>query len=225
MSNSIVKLKPGMKLFTPGSHDRKYFHLHSAVVSSPIYSPLSGAFKQSGDMIIEQHLASSGTRDDELLFPVLYLYRHSIELRLKDFLFLGLRMDFFDEKVVDEILDPKKGLIGQHRLCALWKRAKELLVHSYSEDTQVEIVESMIHELHRIDKDGQTLRYDRIKTTLRLRRPRFKSSNKSKSQNAYQIPDTFDIVNFQTSMNSLFEYLETRYDGILDWWDAQSTSG
>lgn len=217
---SIPKLKKGTKLFIPGKNDGKFFHLHSAVISSPIHPPLPGAFKLAADMILDSHLAAHGQHHDRLLFPVLYLYRHCVELKLKDLLLLGIRSRFFDEAAVDKILDEKEGIIGQHPLCALWNKARDLLAHHYPNDEQLKVAESMINDLHQVDKDGQTLRYDRVKGTLQLRRPKHKNLDTVHRHPVYDIPETIDIANLRQSMDCLYTYLENRYDGILDWWDA-----
>jgi hypothetical protein len=217
---SIPKLTPGMKLFVPGTNNARFFHLHHAVMSSPIYPPLAGAFKLAADMILDAHLAAKGPHNDILLFPVLYLYRHCVELKLKDLLLLGIRLRFFDEAAVDKILDERKGITGQHRLYALWNKARDLLAHHYQSDSQLKVAESMINELHQIDKDGQTLRYDRVKGTLKLRRPKYKHHGEARPHPVYNIPETIEIANLRQSMDRLCAYLKSSYDGILDWWDA-----
>lgn len=217
---SIPKLKPGMKLFVPGTDEGKFFHLHHAVMSSPIYPPLPGAFKLAADMILDAHLAAKGSHNDILLFPVLYLYRHCIELRLKDLLLLGIRTRFFDEVAADQILDEDEGITSEHRLCALWHKVKDFLAHSYQNDPQLKVAESMINDLHQIDPDGQTLRYDRVKDTLQLRRPKYRNLGDVQPPPVYNIPETFDLANLRQSMDCLYAYLERSYNGILEEWDA-----
>jgi hypothetical protein len=217
---SNPKLKGGTKLFAPGTNDGKFFHLHHAVMSSPIYPPLPGAFKLAADMILDAHLAAKGSHNDILLFPVLYLYRHCVELKLKDLLLLGIRTRFFDEAAADKIIDEDEGIIGQHRLCALWNKVRDFLAHSYPNDTQLKVAESMINELHEIDKDGQTLRYDRVKDTLQLRRPKYRHLGDTQQHPVYNIPETIDIANLRQSMDCLYAYLKSGYEGILDRWDA-----
>ncbi len=217
---SNLKLKTGMKLFVRGTNDAKFFHLNHAVMSSPIYPPLPGAFKLAADLILDAHLAAKGSHNDILLFPVLYLYRHCVELKLKDLLLLGIRTRFFDEPAADKILDEDEGIIGQHPLCALWNLAKNLLGHHDQNNTQLKVAESMINDLHQIDKDGQTLRYDRVKGTLQLRRPKYKHLGDAQPHPVYNIPETIDIANLRQSMHCLYAYLECSYDGILGSWDA-----
>jgi hypothetical protein len=217
---SSPKLKPRMKLFVRGNNAGKSFQLHHAVMSSPIYPPLPGAFKLAADMILDAHLAAKGSHNDILLFPVLYLYRHSVELKLKDLLLLGIRAGFFDDEAAGKILDDDHGIIGQHRLCALWNKARDLLAHHYQNGSQLKVAESMMGELHQIDKDGQTLRYDRVKGTLQLRRPSYKHLSDAQPETVYDIPETIDAMNLRNSMDCLYAYLERSYDGILDSWDA-----
>jgi hypothetical protein len=216
---SISTLKKGMKLFIQGNNEGKYFHLQHAVMSSPIYPPLPAAFKVAADMILDSHLAAKGPHHDILLFPVLYLYRHCIELKLKDLLLLGIRTGFFDEKTADRILDEKEGIIGEHRLCALWNKTKEFLAHHDQNDTELKVAESIINNLHQIDPDGQTLRYDHVKGTLQLRRPNY--GDVKANYPVYNIPETIDIANLRQTMDSFYEYLEGNYDGILACWDAE----
>ncbi len=213
-------LKKGMKLFVEGNNHGRFLHLHHAVMSSQIYPPLPGAFKLAADIILDAHLAAKGSHNDRLLFPVLYLYRHCVELKLKDLLLLGIRTGFFHGAAADSILDEDKGIIRQHRLCALWNKVRDFLAHSYPNDSQVKVAESMISELHQIDKDGQTLRYDRVKGTLQLRRPKYRHLGDVESHPVYNIRETIDIANLRRSMDCLYAYLESGYDGILDWWDA-----
>ena len=221
---SIPKLKPDMKLFVPGTNAGKFFHFHHAVISSPIYPPLAGAFKLAADMIIEAHLAAKGSHNDILLFPVLYLYRHCVELKLKDLLRLGICSRFFDAAAAEKILNKDKGIMGKHYLCKLWNMARELLAHHYQSDLQLKVAESMINDLHQIDTDGQTLRYDREKGTNKLRRPKYEHDGGPRPYPVYNIQDTIDIANLRQSMNCLYAYLESSYDGILSWWDARQTA-
>jgi hypothetical protein len=170
VADSKSKLKKGMKLFA-AAKEGKFFHLQSALLSSPIYPQHAEAFKTAADMIIDWHLAAKrGPHHDTLIFPVLYLYRHCLELKLKDLVLLGIRTDFFDEAETAKILDEKNGVYGKHELCPLWTKAKRLILHSYPKDDEAQVAESMINDFHQIDMDGQTLRYDRKKGTLALRR-------------------------------------------------------
>jgi hypothetical protein len=200
MSNSIPKLRKGMKVFGYRKQG-KYFHLRSAVSFVPGCSQHAEAFKTAADMILDSHQSAKGGRNhDELVFPVLYLYRHCLELKLKDLVLLGVRTRFFTLTEVQSIL-------GEHELCPLWTKAKKLLLDSYPNDSEAPVAESIINDFHQIDQHGETLRYDRQKGTLRLRRYE-------------KLPSNIGVAELRATMESLFQYLDNSYGGILDWWDA-----
>lgn len=212
MTETRSKLKHGMKLFAPAKKGSKFFHLDSALLSRRVYPQLAAAFKNAADMIIDLHLSvEGGSHHDTLQFPVLYLYRHCLELQLKDMVLLGIRVHFFSEADIEKILDKevggktRKGIISKHELCPLWTKAERLILHSYPKDDQAQVAKSMIHEIHRIDPDGETLRYDRKKGTLEWR--------------GYEnLPSTIDIATLRTNMDLLYCYLDNSYAGIADEW-------
>lgn len=200
MSNSPLRLKKGMKPFACAKNGR-FFHLPSAILSSPIYPQHAEAFKVAADIVLDSHQATKrGQHRDTLVFPVLYLYRHCLELKLKDLVLLGVHTHFFNLTDVADAL-------GEHELCPLWTKAKRLILASYPTDCEAAVAESIINDFHQIDKDGQTLRYDRKKGTLKLRRYE-------------RLPTHVGIADLRTTMDSIFQYLDNCYAGILDCWDA-----
>src|SRR5437879_3151243 len=113
-----------MKAFAApkGKGKGKYFHLQSAIVSSKIYPDRAVAFKDAADMIIDRHQsAKQFGHGDRLLFPVTYLYRHYLELQLKDLVVLAVRCKFYLLSEVEEIL-------SKHELCPLWTKTKRYLL-------------------------------------------------------------------------------------------------
>jgi len=54
-----------------------------------------------------------------------------------------------------------------------------------------------------------------------LRRPKYRHLNAAPPYPVYQIPETIDLANLRRSMDCLYRYFESSYDGILDWWDAR----
>ena len=200
MSTPRRKLRKGAKPFTYTDQGR-FFHLQSALLSSPMYPQHAEAFKIAADMILDAHQSTErGPHHDTLVFPVLYLYRHCLELRLKDLVMLGVRTGLFDLSEVEEML-------GEHKLCPLWARAKKLIQDGYPDDDEAATAESIINEFHRIDKHGQTLRYDRERRSLKLRR--YES-----------LPSHTSVLTLRSTMDDLYQYLDYCHAGILDWWDA-----
>jgi len=206
MSTSKLTLTKGTSLFTYTEGEGKYFHLQWATMSSRIYPTLSGAFKTAADMILDEHLSAKGPEhNDALLFPVLCLYRHYIELALKEWIILGIRCDFFDDATSNQMLDDKKGILGKHDLLNLWEKAKAFLEHRYPTEAQISVAEVFIRQIHDIDPTGQTLRYDRKKGTWEL----------SKFE---RFPAVIGVANLRLRMNELFSFLDSCYGHTLDSW-------
>ena len=198
MSDSKPKLKKGMKAFAY-TKEGKFFHLQSTKMS-PMYPQHAEAFKIAADMILDSHEAAvKGPHHDTLLYPVLYLYRHALELKLKDVVLLGV-------KVGDFVLPDVEELLGGHELCPLWTKARLFLSKYYPEDKQLPFIEAIIQEFHQVDRDGQTLRYDRQKN---LKKRRYD-----------KLPQYISVTNLRTTMDAVYHHLDLAYAGVLDWWDA-----
>jgi hypothetical protein len=207
MSDSTRKMEAGESLFAFSEGEGKFFHLQWAIMSAPIYPHHPAAFKLAADMILDSHQAAQGPENnDSLLFPVLYLYRHCLELKLKELLFLGIRFRFFDDQTTEKMLDEKKGLVGKHDLLRLWEMARVFLEHRYPKDDQIPIAESRIKEMHEIDPTGQMLRYDRERGTwARLPYDRI-------------FPPVIGIAHLRQMMDELYCFLDTCYGHTLDYW-------
>jgi hypothetical protein len=195
-----TKLRKGMKAFT-ASKTGKFFHVRSTLIS-PFYPGHAESFKLAADMVLDSHEAATGPHNDKLLYPTIYLYRHSLELKLKDLILLGVKCGNFNLTEVEDVL-------GKHELSNLWARAKRfLLAHYPNVKSQVSVVEAVVQEFRQIDKDGQTLRYDR---------------DKGLRQRKYEhVPTHIGVSNLRVTMGKVFSFLEMRYDGVLNWWDAGS---
>jgi hypothetical protein len=194
-----ARLRKGMKAFT-ASKTGKFFHVQSTLLT-PFYPGHAEAFKLAADMVLDSHeAATAGPHKDKLLYPTIYLYRHSLELKLKDLILLGVKCGNFKLTEVKEIL-------GKHKLSKLWSEARRFLLSHYPNDKdQVSVVEAVVQEFHQIDKDGQTLRYDR---DSRLRKRRYE-----------HVPTHIGVSNLRNTMGKVYLFLETRYSGVSDWIDA-----
>lgn len=90
---------------------------------------------------------------DELLYPVLFLYRHFVELRLKEFLHLAIALDFSPMK--------KRDLDRTHSLEILWARVNPVLRNRWPTAPRGPLREAArtIMRLHALDPSGQESRY------------------------------------------------------------------
>jgi hypothetical protein len=207
-----MSLEPGMTLFAAPQNGSRYFHVEYAQVSYPISPGHASAFKNAAEMLLDQQFSQT-FNNDSLVFPVLALYRHSVEIVLKDLIRLGLAEGVYDESDLADILgkDAKPGELGKgavltrHGLNPLWCHALKLINSIEGADDEAAVAAELINQLHDVDEDGQTLRYDRDARTLRWDRERFRG-----------MPQVIDICNLRHVANELFAYLENWHSYILD---------
>jgi hypothetical protein len=133
------------------------------------------AFKVAADLVVDAldapsipwlgPVATGGDypRDaDHYFFPVAYLYRHCIELQLKDLIRAGV-----SAAVVPQ---PGERLLGSHPLKDLWTKAREVLLSRWggAPTETLDAVERVILDFHDLDKCGQAFRYPHDKTGGKL---------------------------------------------------------
>ena len=135
--------KQGDQLFVHGGIGPLYAH----VLQEPFPFPVVG-YKRAGDTLI-QGLIENG-RDDALIYPIAFCYRHYIELKLKDLIDL---MDRWDE--VD------KSYKNNHNLDELWSIILPRVDEGDYRDQQeaFQAVGQCIAELHKVDARGTGFRY------------------------------------------------------------------
>ena len=108
-------------------------------------------YKQAGDIIVEYLKANQqGVRAplDYVIFPVVFLYRQYIELRLKEIILIGNKLNN------DNQVGPK-----HHRINELWKHARAILERDSAKKGDLDIVAGCIGELAQIDPLSTAFRY------------------------------------------------------------------
>ena len=121
-------------------------------------------YKEAADIVVKKALEmpTIGTKDS-YLFPVVFLYRHYFELRLK-YLYLSLSEETNDEKsnAIKDI---------NHSLKKAWYKAKPLLrkeiMNRGSKERVSELIKTIelfVDEFHRFDSNSFTYRYPINKT-------------------------------------------------------------
>lgn len=182
--------------YWPFERDKKYLPDHNSSTWCAL-NWLSGiniddsffaqAFKDAGDKIIVFLSATNDERQhpDKYFMPITFLYRHSLELKLKEMIRIGLKLKYEDE---DSILK-------DHSLHCLWNFVKALLCEYWPDSPREELsgVESVIMAFHKVDPTGQNLRYSRDtknnKTTL-------------------SFPDSVELLDLKQIVTSVFEFLD-----------------
>ena len=131
-----------------GSGSRKDCLLDDFVVADP-WAYACG-FKFAADKLVDAASADSDN-PDLLFFPIAYLYRHYLELELKNFLVRARGLDLVSVK--------DKTLI-KHNLHKLWNKARKAITARWPNDPcNLDTVEKIILEFHRVDPTGQGLRF------------------------------------------------------------------
>jgi hypothetical protein len=118
---------------------------------------VADSFKSAADLVVEE-LASRErpARVDAFLHPVAYLYRHYLELKLKNVLNGGILLE--EISVHDEV-------INGHSLYALWVQFRRLVMQMQmgTDPAPLDNTERVILDFHQFDKSGQAFRYPKDK--------------------------------------------------------------
>lgn len=150
-------------------------------------------FQQAADMIVDA-AQEDGQCPDYLFFPVAYLYRHHLELMLKELVRLGVRMG---------ALEACDDCLARHNLHKLWNRAKEVIKEAWpdSPDDDLRAVEQVIIEFHKLDPSGQAFRYARDT-----------KGNRHLGSTAKHV----DMINLKRTVDAVSSFLDASYAGIED---------
>jgi hypothetical protein len=185
--------KKGLKAFV-STDQGEVFHLPSIGWSFPQHA---GAFKEAADIIVaSRENPTDSFHRDALPLPVCYLYRHCLEVKLKDLVEVGIWNRFFEKEQVQEVLD-------DHSLAKLWTQVKKLLQHRWPDGDEgaMKSVESVINQFHEADSRGQAFRYDHNKETRRPHRHE-------------KLPTHISLINLRTAVDAVYSFLDAS-EGML----------
>jgi hypothetical protein len=105
-------------------------------------------YRLAAEFLIER-IADTGFDQDFLVYPICFLYRHYVELSLKDIIGTG-------QELVDEDSAPP----GGHELRRLWAKARIHIEREFSgEISQLNRADELVAELAGTDPTSQTFRY------------------------------------------------------------------
>jgi hypothetical protein len=192
---SIPWPKKGNKAFVPAKAGAKYFHLPSLFLGLPIHAE---AFKAAAEMLLDLHLSENrGPNRDTMLLPVMYLYRHGFELKLKDLMRVGIRRDFFEPEKVKKVLE-------DHSLAKLWTKVKQMLDDRLGDEDRdaMKGVETVINQFHEADPSSQVFRYARDKDL--------------KPHRHEKLPKAIDIATLRDTMDGVWNNLTASEDMLVD---------
>jgi hypothetical protein len=119
---------------------------------------------RKGARLLVEHVMEYQRNQDYLVYPIIFLYRHHIELALKN---LILHAPYLIDRPLTE---PEKQHLGRHRLDLLWQDLKPMLsticqAAGWSEldATDIEGIDNYIRQLSELDPDSFSFRYTHSK--------------------------------------------------------------
>ena len=113
----------------------------------------TAGFKRSVEILLES--VKSTYEVNTVIFPILFLYRHYVELSLKETIGYGRYLD-----------EQSKPLTGGHNLKNLWEEARKYIekhVFEVIKAEELDKIEILIHEIHSIDPSSEGSRYPFVK--------------------------------------------------------------
>lgn len=219
-SESVIGLLPPPRasdvLFGPGEDYEANACISHWLEVGYVYST---GFRRAGLRLVE-HVCETGSDQDFLIYPIVYLYRHHTELLLKAI--IGIAAALLDR----ELTKADHKALGGHDLDRLWNTTRPLLnpvcalvPNPPFPDDDLQGIESYIRQLHEHDPNGQCFRYATTK-------PKQSDLPRSAASVPSLSPD-LKLVNiraFAAAMEKLADYLE----GIEAWFgdlqDAKAQS-
>jgi hypothetical protein len=108
-------------------------------------------YKEAADSLVAQ-VIQTGRHQDSLVFPICFLYRQYIELRLKEVIRSGR-----------QLLDEPGAFPQHHKIQHLWDCALAILKKVFAEDPEppdfLSIASHVVAEFSKLDPDSFTFRY------------------------------------------------------------------
>jgi hypothetical protein len=204
-NGSVVGMSPPPRkedvLFGPGKDSNR----NACIAQWDADWAYSTGFRRAAIRLAED-VCDTATNQDTLIYPIVYLYRHHVELVLKAI--ITSASGLLDRELTEQDLKA----LGRHGLWELWQIARPLLdpVCDRADNPPFPVadldgVDSYIRQIHAHDPDGQRFRYA---TT--------KAKGISRSGFRPSLSPQLKLVNiriFAVAMEKLSDYLE----GIEGW--------
>lgn len=183
----------------PDCNDKLFIDLnqdyrHNAIVSTGMdkFFLFSESYKMAAETLFEQ-LDGSAHYANYLVYPLIFLNRQFLELRLKE-LIIGLNY----------IITGERKFPNGHDLKNLWNDFNTLVLRIGNENIPerkvLQNTESLILEFNSIDPQSFSFRYPVDKTNER---------------NSSLKITTIDLLNFKGSMKKLYNFFDTQSDMIF----------
>ncbi len=138
-------------LFTSKSAPDPDWYLNACLpVSGGDWDAYAMGYKMAGDTLV-QYIADNNRDQDFLVYPIAFLYRQYLELRIKELIFVG-----------SGLLDQDAKIPKTHDLIALWKQARpniETVWPDAETKGHLNTIEDRLKELCDLDSGSYAFRY------------------------------------------------------------------
>jgi hypothetical protein len=150
------ELKPDPELGYTGKNAVIYSDKKSS--SDPVetlWELYASGYKFAGNSLIEEN---AGGILNILIYPIVFLYRHYIELRLKQISIYG--NEYFEEPIITD-KEMEKFIFGTHDLDELWKRSRKVIEKLFPEEQEEKLssMKKLINIFIEMDKRSFSFRY------------------------------------------------------------------
>jgi len=142
-------LERSEELFSPGENWR--FNACVNYATDDLYAYAEG-YKQASDVLVA-HILGKGTTDiDFLVYPLVFLCRHAIELQLKGVIRDGERLLNRPRTRLDH---------HKHKIDSLWTAARKVLEEVWPEGDKslLRSIDDVLTQFSRVDASSQAFRY------------------------------------------------------------------
>lgn len=177
------------------------------------YHEFGHAYKMGfriGALRLAEKVCSDYSDQDLLVYPIVYLYRHYLELVLKEIFRSASRL------VRHEITEEQDQNLGKHGLKPLWGMIEPMLGpvcvqtgHPPIPEADIDGVRNYIEQFHDHDPDGQRFRY----ATIKVKKPNAPKGTKEDKRSLKKELSLINIRAFATNIEKLADYL----DGLSYW--------
>ena len=161
-------------------------------------------YKEAADSLVDSIANRKGSADS-LVFPIVFLYRHYVEIRLKSLLLDGSRL-----------LDREHKQKPEHQLSKLWPKVRSILDELWPNEKgeDLEAMDSLIAQFEEVDPRTTTFRYPKDfdgNNSLKLDAPRVNLRNLA------EVVGAMSII-LEGSAGAISEYQDYKRDMQSDCW-------
>lgn len=182
-------------LFKHGENLNQFGYIGWGNTGTQFFGYYSG-YKDAADVLVDKVLSEGDSFSlDRLIYPIVFLYRQSLELLLKH-----IFIEYADMSRDDTIRTIKS---VSHNLISIWNKVKPLLEKVLRDDPakdKISWLNSVIIEFDEHDRNSFNFRY-----------PITRNGDRIHSEHQY-----IDYPNLKDEMNNVYDFLET-IQSMLDY--------